>query len=226
MKRLIAAVLSVFLVFAMISLAGCGKKEDTDVSADNEITTNEETMQNTDSTSKGTLPTAVITLESGDTITLELYPDEAPNTVANFISLANKGFYDGTIFHRVIKGFMMQGGDPEGTGFGGPGYAIKGEFTSNGFKNDIKFERGTIGMGRTTAPDSAGSQFFICQAAYDYGNGQYAAFGKVTDGIDVVDKVCNTETDYSDRPLTDIVIKSVTVDTHGTDYGEPVTIPE
>ncbi len=226
MKRTIILILSVVLVFALISLAGCGNKKTSDIQTDNEPTSKEVAMQNVNSKSDNSLPTAVITLESGETITLELYPDEAPNTVANFISLANKGFYNGTIFHRVIKGFMMQGGDPDGTGFGGPGYAIKGEFASNGFNNNIPFERGTIGMGRTTFPDSAGSQFFICQAEYAYGNGQYAAFGKVTDGIEVVDMVCNTATDAGDRPLTDIVIKSVTVDTHGVDYGEPVTIPE
>ncbi|MCR5783289.1 MAG: peptidylprolyl isomerase [Clostridia bacterium] len=226
MKRLTSTVLSVLLIFAVLSFAGCGKDKETKEPTDNEKTSKEENMQNTDNTSGGALPTAVITLESGDKITLELYPDKAPNTVANFISLANKGFYNGTIFHRVIKGFMMQGGDPEGTGYGGPGYAIKGEFTNNGFKNDLKFERGTIGMGRSNFPDTAGSQFFICQAEYSYGNGNYAAFGKVTDGIEVVDKVCNSETDSRDRPLTDVIIKSITVDTHGADYGEPVTIAE
>lgn len=222
MKKALSIIIVCVLCFAVIALAGCGK-------SNNENKDNGETemnSQNTASDSSNTLPTVVITLESGDTITLELYPDKTPNTVNNFISLANKGFYNGTIFHRVISGFMMQGGDPTGTGFGGPGYAIKGEFTSNGFKNDLKFERGTIGMGRSNAPDSAGSQFFICQAEYDYGNGNYAAFGKVTDGIEVVDKVCSTATDYSDKPLEDVVIRSLTVDTHGITYDEPVTLPE
>ena len=154
---------------------------------------------------------AVIEMENGKVMTLELYPDKAPITVANFEKLANSGFYSGVIFHRVISGFMIQGGDPTGTGMGGPGWTIKGEFSSNGIKNDLKHKRGVISMARTSVPDSAGSQFFIMHKDASYLDGQYAAFGMLTDGFDVLDEIASAKTDYSDRPIKDQVIKSITV---------------
>ena len=163
-------------------------------------------------------PVATIEMESGGVITVELYPEIAPNTVANFIELANAGFYDGLIFHRVISGFMIQGGDPSGTGMGGPGYAIKGEFAANGVENSLSHERGVISMARTSYPDSAGSQFFIMHADADYLDGQYAAFGKATEGIEVVDAIAAVATDSSDRPVENQVIKSITVETYGVTY--------
>lgn len=167
-------------------------------------------------------PIVTFEMENGDVIKAELYPDVAPNTVNNFISLVKKGFYDGVIFHRVISGFMIQGGDPKGTGIGGPGYSIKGEFTANGFKNDLKHDRGVLSMARTMAPNSAGSQFFIMHENSPHLDGQYAAFGKVIDGLDVVDKIAAARTDYNDRPRVPQVMKRVTVDTLGVDYPEPV----
>lgn len=169
-------------------------------------------------------PIVTITMDNGDTIRVELYPDVAPNTVRNFISLINHNFYDGTIFHRVIPGFMIQGGDPEGTGMGGPGYQIKGEFSQNNFKNDLKHERGVISMARSMFPDSAGSQFFIMHQDAPHLDGAYAAFGKVTDGMDTVDRIAAVATDYSDRPREDQVMKTVTVETFGQDYDEPETL--
>lgn len=166
-------------------------------------------------------PVVTITMENGDTINVELYPDVAPNTVNNFISLVKKGFYNGTIFHRVIPGFMIQGGDPEGTGMGGPDYSIKGEFSQNGFENKLSHSRGVISMARAMNPDSAGSQFFIMHADGDFLDGQYAAFGAVTEGLETVDKIAAGPTDRSDRPYEDQVMKTVTVDTFGTDYPEP-----
>lgn len=168
-------------------------------------------------------PIATIEMENGGKITLELYPDKAPNTVNNFIALANSGFYDGIIFHRVIKGFMIQGGDPAGVGTGGPGYHINGEFALNGFKgNDIKHERGVISMARANDPNSAGSQFFIMHANASYLDGQYAAFGKVTEGMSVVDEIANVATNYNDKPKTDQVMKKVSVETFGVNYPAPV----
>lgn len=167
-------------------------------------------------------PIVTFEMENGDVIKAELYPDVAPNTVNNFISLVKKGFYDGVIFHRVISGFMIQGGDPKGTGVGGPGYSIKGEFTANGFKNDLKHDRGVLSMARTMAPNSAGSQFFIMHENSPHLDGQYAAFGKVIEGLDAVDKIAATRTDYNDRPRVPQVMKRVTVDTLGVDYPEPV----
>ena len=169
-------------------------------------------------------PIVTITMENGDMIKVELYPDIAPNTVKNFISLINHNFYDGTIFHRVIPGFMIQGGDPDGTGMGGPGYSIKGEFGQNGFKNDLKHSRGVISMARSMFPDSAGSQFFIMHQDAPHLDGAYAAFGKVTDGMDTVDKIAGVATDYSDRPREDQVMKTVTVETFGQDFEEPETL--
>ena len=163
-------------------------------------------------------PIATIEMANGDVMTLELYPDVAPNTVANFIELANSGFYDGLIFHRVIPGFMIQGGDPQGTGMGGPGYAIKGEFSANGFENKLSHERGVISMARAQHPDSAGSQFFIMHADYPALDGQYAAFGRVIEGIEAVDHVAETQTDANDRPVEDQVIQSIRVETNGVEY--------
>lgn len=169
-------------------------------------------------------PIVTIEMEDGNKIEVELYPDVAPNTVNNFISLINKQFYDGTIFHRVIPGFMIQGGDPEGTGMGGPDYSIKGEFSSNGFKNDLKHAKGVISMARTSYPDSAGSQFFIMSDDAPHLDGDYAAFGKVISGIEEVDKIVSSKRDYSDKPYEDQVIKKMTVDTFGKDYPEPEKI--
>lgn len=166
-------------------------------------------------------PIVTITMENGDVIKAELYPEIAPNTVNNFISLINHNFYDGVCFHRVIKGFMLQGGDPDGNGTGGPGYEIKGEFTHNGFKNDLKHTAGVLSMARTMIPDSAGSQFFIMHKNAPHLDGAYAAFGKVTEGMDVVNQIAETDTDYSDRPLDEQKIKSMTVDTFDVDYPEP-----
>ncbi|MCM3651879.1 peptidylprolyl isomerase [Metabacillus litoralis] len=160
-------------------------------------------------------------MENNDEIKVELYPNIAPNTVNNFISLVESGFYDGLTFHRVIPGFMIQGGDPEGTGTGGPDYEIKGEFSSNGFENDVKHERGIISMARTQVPDSAGSQFFIMIADANSLDGDYAAFGKVTAGMDVVDSIVSVKTNKQDKPLEDQKIKQVTVETFGIDYPEP-----
>lgn len=170
------------------------------------------------------MPNPIVTIEmqNGSTIKVELYPDKAPNTVNNFISLVKSGFYDGIIFHRVIKGFMIQGGDPAGVGTGGPGYHIAGEFKSNGFNgNDIKHERGVISMARAYAPDSAGSQFFIMHANASYLDGQYAAFGKVTEGMDTVDEIAAVATDRNDKPKTEQVMKCVTVETFGVEYPQP-----
>ena len=151
----------------------------------------------------------------------ELYPEIAPNTVNNFISLIKKGYYDGIIFHRVINGFMIQGGCPDGTGMGGPGYSIRGEFTNNGFTNQLKHTPGVLSMARTMMPNSAGSQFFIMHKTSPHLDGEYAAFGKVIEGLDIVDKIATTQTDYSDRPLQEQKIKSMTVETFGVDYPEP-----
>ncbi len=166
-------------------------------------------------------PIVTIEMESGDKIQVELYPEVAPNTVNNFISLVKKGYYNGLIFHRVIKGFMIQGGCPEGSGMGGPGYSIKGEFAQNGFGNDLKHTEGVISMARSMAPNSAGSQFFIMHKNSPHLDGAYAAFGKVVEGMDVVNKIADTKTDYSDRPRETQRMKSVTVDTFGVDYPEP-----
>ena len=168
-------------------------------------------------------PIVTITMENGDVMKAELYPEKAPNTVNNFISLIKKGFYDGLIFHRVISGFMIQGGCPDGIGTGGPGYSIRGEFSQNGFANDLKHEPGVLSMARSMALDSAGSQFFIMHKTSPHLDGAYAAFGKVVEGMDVVDKIADVRTDYSDRPMKEQKIQSMTVDTMGVDYPEPET---
>lgn len=169
-------------------------------------------------------PIVTFTMENGGIMKAELYPEIAPNTVNNFISLVKKGFYDGLTFHRIIAGFMIQGGDPEGSGAGGPGYSIKGEFASNGFKNDLKHTAGVLSMARTRFPDTAGSQFFIMHRDTPHLDGEYAAFGKLIDGTDTLEQIASVDTDWSDRPLTPQVIKSVTIDTFGVDYPEPETI--
>ena len=166
-------------------------------------------------------PIVTIEMENGDIMKAELYPEIAPNTVNNFISLIKKGYYDGVIFHRVIPGFMIQGGDPDGTGMGGPGYSIKGEFTQNGFKNDLKHTPGVLSMARTMIPDSAGSQFFIMHETSPHLDGAYAAFGKLIEGLEVVDKIARVKTDYSDRPMETQKMAKVTVETFGVDYPEP-----
>jgi peptidyl-prolyl cis-trans isomerase B (cyclophilin B) len=162
-----------------------------------------------------------ITMESGKQMKAELYPNIAPNTVNNFISLINQGYYNGVIFHRVIPNFMIQGGDPSGTGTGGPGYSIKGEFIGNGFKNDLKHTKGVLSMARTMIPDSAGSQFFIMVADSPHLDGQYAAFGKVIEGIEVADEIVSVDRNYSDKPNIDQRMEEVTVDTFGVEYSEP-----
>ena len=166
-------------------------------------------------------PVVTFEMEDGSVFKAELYPEIAPNTVNNFVSLVSKGFYDGLIFHRVISGFMIQGGDPKGSGSGGPGYCIKGEFSANGFKNDLKHEKGVLSMARTMAPNSAGSQFFVMHEFSPHLDGQYAAFGKVIEGIDVVDKIASVRTDLNDRPRTPQKMKKVTVETFGVEYPEP-----
>jgi peptidyl-prolyl cis-trans isomerase B (cyclophilin B) len=168
-------------------------------------------------------PIVTFEMENGKIFKAELYPEKAPNTVNNFLYLVNKGFYNGIIFHRVIAGFMIQGGDPNGTGTGGPGYHIKGEFSGNGFtQNDLKHTRGVLSMARAQHPDSAGSQFFVMHDDADYLDGQYAAFGKVIEGMDVVDEIATTKTDWFDKPYETQTIKAVTAETFGVEYSEPV----
>ena len=169
-------------------------------------------------------PIITITMENGDVMKAKLYSQIAPNTVKNFISLVKKGFYNGLIFHRVIKGFMIQGGCPDGIGTGGPGYSIKGEFTKNGFNNELKHTKGVLSMARSMMPDSAGSQFFIMHETSSHLDGQYAAFGEITEGIDIVDKIADCKTDFNDKPLEDQIIKSITVETFGTEFDEPEII--
>lgn len=166
-------------------------------------------------------PQVTITMENDDKIVLELYPEIAPNTVKNFLSLVNKGYYNGLCFHRVIYGFMIQGGCPEGTGMGGPGYTIKGEFSGNGFKNDLNHTEGVISMARAMNPDSAGSQFFIMHKNAPHLDGSYTAFGKVIEGMDVVNAIAECDTDFRDKPLDPQVMKTVTAETFGAEYGEP-----
>ena len=166
-------------------------------------------------------PVVTIEMENGDIMKAELYPELAPNTVNNFISLINKGFYDGLIFHRVIPGLMIQGGCPNGNGMGGPGYSIKGEFSQNGFANDLAHDEGVLSMARAMHPNSAGSQFFIMHKKAPHLDGAYAAFGKITEGMDVVNKIAAVRTDFSDRPLEEQKMKKVTVETFGETYPEP-----
>ena len=169
-------------------------------------------------------PIVTFTMKGGDVIKAELYPEISPISVNNFISLIQKNFYDGLIFHRVIKGFMIQGGDPEGTGMGGPGYSIPGEFAQNGHANNLKHTAGVLSMARSMHPDSAGSQFFLMHKDAPHLDGAYAAFGKVIEGMDVVNKIAETATDYNDRPLEEQVMESVTVDCFGVEYPEPAKV--
>ena len=214
LKKIIALLLGLMM---LCSLA-CAK-EATSAPAAEKTETKEET--NVDKTH----PIATITMKDGGVIELELYPEIAPESVKNFISLSNSGFYDGLIFHRVIAGFMIQGGDPDGRGTGGPGYCIKGEFSANGVKNDLSHLRGVISMARAQPFDSAGSQFFICHADSQFLDGQYAAFGKVTSGLDVVDRIAKTTTDSRDKPYKDQIMETVRVETWGVEYGEPEKLP-
>ncbi len=171
-------------------------------------------------------PTFKITMEYGGVMEGELYPEIAPQSVYNFIDLANHNYYDGLIFHRVIPGFMIQGGCPDGTGMGGPGYCIKGEFFFNGFKNELKHKRGVLSMARSQSPNSAGSQFFVMHENAPHLDGQYAAFGKVTSGLEVIDAIASVKTNAQDRPLEEQKIASITVDTHGETYPEPNKLPD
>ena len=166
-------------------------------------------------------PVVTITMENGDIINIELFPQIAPNTVHNFVSLVNKGYYNGLIFHRVIKGFMIQGGCPDGTGTGGPGYSIPGEFSSNNFQNDLEHDPGVISMARSGHPDSAGSQFFLMHHKSPHLDGQYAGFGKVIEGMDVINAIAETETSFGDKPVEPQVMATVTVDTFGVEYEDP-----
>ena len=213
MKKWIVLLLAALM---LLSLACAKGKTNTD-------TNTTETQE--DTTVDKTHPIATITMKDGGAIVMELYPEVAPESVKNFISLANSGFYDGLIFHRVIPGFMIQGGDPNGKGTGGPGYSIKGEFKANGVENNISHERGVLSMARSSAYDSAGSQFFIVQTDSTYLDGNYAAFGRVTSGMDVVDAIARTTTDSKDKPYKDQVMETVRVETWGVEYGEPEKLP-
>lgn len=202
-----------FAMMVVLMLAACGSESTNDTAQEGNMDYTADITEN---------PIVTITMENDEKIVMELEPKTAPNTVANFISLVEEGFYDGLIFHRVIPGFMVQGGDPDGTGMGGPNYSIKGEFTSNGFDNSLTHERGVLSMARTGQPDSAGSQFFIMVEQASHLDGKYAAFGKVIEGMDVVDKIVAVERDSKDKPLEDQKMKSIEVDTKGFDYPEPV----
>ena len=209
------------LLAVILTSIGCAAKVPNNTNTQSTNKENAQTPSPTVTPTSKNNPVVTITMASGEQIKVELYPTVAPNTVKSFISLVNKGFYNGVIFHRVIPEFMIQGGDPNGNGMGGPGYSIKGEFTSNGFANNLKHERGVISMGRTSEPNSAGSQFFIVVKAAPSLDEDYAAFGKVISGLETVDKIVNTPRDKSDKPKENQVMKSVTVDTLGVNFGEP-----
>lgn len=223
--------LFIVLTAFLLVMTGCGTKTENDPAPDNQqekqSQNGESVNQANESSKKETAlssednPIVTITMGNGKEITIELYPEVAPNTVANFISLTKAQFYDGLIFHRVIPGFMIQGGDPTGTGTGGPGYLIKGEFNANGFENNLKHERGVISMARALDPNSAGSQFFIMAEEATHLDGEYAAFGKVLTGIEVVDEIINVKRDSDNKPLEEQKMKTVVVDTKGKDYPEP-----
>lgn len=200
-------ILVVMVILSMLTMVACGNKGDISGQSENE--------------ESNKLPIATIVIKDYGTIETELYPEVAPNTVNNFIELSNKGFYDNLTFHRIIKNFMIQGGDPDGNGQGGPGYSIKGEFTGNGFENNLKHEKGVLSMARTNDPNSAGSQFFIMTKATESLDGQYAAFGKVTKGLEILDKIQEVKTDSNDKPQTPVVIESIKVDTKGVKYKAP-----
>lgn len=209
------------VVMSLLVFAGCGKTSSSNKSEANNTSQSSEKNNSSSSQENKNLPIATINVEGYGVIEAELYPEIAPNTVNNFIDLANKNFYNNLKFHRVIKGFMIQGGDPKGNGTGGPGYSIEGEFTSNGFANSLKHTKGVLSMARTQDPNSAGSQFFIMSGDAQNLDGEYAAFGKVISGLDVVDKIQNVETNSSDAPKKDVVITSISVDTKGVQYNEP-----
>ena len=212
----------VIVAMLLFIMTGCGTQSDNGQAGEQPAEgSGEQTSEQTGDLTNGENPIVTITMENEEEIILELYPEIAPNTVANFVSLAEEGFYDGLIFHRVIPEFMIQGGDPAGNGSGGPDYSIAGEFRSNGFENHLKHERGVLSMARTMDPDSAGSQFFIMVEESPQLDGEYAAFGKVLEGMDVVDAIVATERDAQDKPLEDQRMKTVVVDTKGTDYPEP-----
>jgi peptidyl-prolyl cis-trans isomerase B (cyclophilin B) len=226
MKKIILLFTVIFVVLA----SGCTSKQKNNVEPTPEIEEEVEPTQKIE-TEKGPNdknPLVTIEMEDGGVIKVELYPEIAPNTVRNFVSLINSEYYDGLIFHRVMAGFMIQGGDPDGTGGGGPGYSIAGEFTENEFKNELKHERGVISMARTGEPNSAGSQFFIVVADSDNNHasldGKYASYGKVTEGMETVDKIVSVETGSGDKPKEDQIMKKVTVDTFGVKYGEVVKV--
>lgn len=209
------------ILMGSLVLIGCVNTKSNTTQTDESATKSEST--NAESTKENkNLPIATITVEGYGVMNVELYPEIAPNTVNNFISLANKGFYNNLKFHRIIKDFMIQGGDPKGNGTGGPGYSIEGEFTSNGFANSLKHTKGVISMARSQSPNSAGSQFFIMSGDAKNLDGEYAAFGKVTTGLDVLDKIRSVETISNDAPKKDVVITSITVDTKGVEYKEPI----
>jgi len=220
MKRFKITACFVLAICMTAGLVGCSKVKNENTSA--EVTTATETTA-----AAGTAvadvqrPVVTIKMKDGGVIKAELYPEVAPNTVNNFISLINKGYYNGIVFHRVIEGFMIQGGSPDGTGGGDPGYAIRGEFTANGFQNNLKHTRGVLSMARRNDPDSAGSQFFIMHGDADWLDGQYAAFGKVIEGMDVVDRIASVQTDSNDKPLEDQAMEEVTVETFGVNYPQP-----
>lgn len=219
-KKYIRLILVVTLMSSLV-LVGCGNSKTNNNQSEQPSATNE--SADTKSTeSNENLPIATIAVDGYGVIEAELYPEIASNTVNNFIYLANKGFYDNLKFHRIIKGFMIQGGDPQGNGTGGPGYSIEGEFTSNGFANSLKHTKGVLSMARSQDPDSAGSQFFIMTGDSPHLDGEYAAFGKVISGLDVVEKIENVKTGSNDAPQKDVVIKSITVDTKGVEYKEPI----
>jgi peptidyl-prolyl cis-trans isomerase B (cyclophilin B) len=223
--------LTIILLVLLVIVVGCGQQanEGTTSSTPDESESNQskqefpDTNKTTETRDTDSIKNPIVTIlmENNEEIKIELYPEVAPNTVTNFISLVNQGFYDGVIFHRVIPGFMIQGGDPQGIGIGGPGYSIKGEFTSNGFENNLKHELGVLSMARTQAPNSAGSQFFIMVADVPSLDGDYAAFGKVIDGMETVQNIALVDRGGQDKPIADQVMKKVTVDTLGIDYGEP-----
>lgn len=220
-KKYIELILMTLIMTSLV-LGGCGtSNSNANKTEGSDTKSSSESVDDNSSEANKSLPVATITLEGYGVVEAELYPEIAPNTVNNFIDLSNKGFYNNLKFHRVIKDFMIQGGDPKGDGTGGPGYSIEGEFTSNGFANSLKHTKGVLSMARAQNPNSAGSQFFIMTNEAPHLDGEYAAFGKVISGLDIIEKIGNIKTDSKDKPKEDIVIKSITVDTKGITYKEP-----
>jgi peptidyl-prolyl cis-trans isomerase B (cyclophilin B) len=222
MKRYFLYVLMALMTLVLVACNSDGNKNEKDA-LNNESTSGEAVSNENYEENVTENPIVTITMESDEQIIIELMPKTAPNTVANFVTLVQEGFYDGTIFHRVIPGFMIQGGDPTGTGTGGPSYSIAGEFTSNGFENTLVHDRGVISMARSQSPDSAGSQFFIMVETATHLDGNYAAFGKVIEGMEVVDRIVSVERNANDKPLQEQKMKSVVVDTKGFNYPKPIT---